>query len=95
MAHHYPRSMGGSGGSVANRPHFIGKPCDGNCGHVFVKRDYVIVEEVQVSWFRGDDDVHVYCETCWDKSGKPLNNARGCCGTRRNKPHKDGCVKAR
>lgn len=50
-----------------NRPHFVGRECNGGCGHKFAPNDKVVIVEVQTNWFRGDDEVYCYCPECHAK----------------------------
>ncbi len=32
------------------------------------KNENIVVQEIQVNWFRGDDDADYYHRSCWDKT---------------------------
>lgn len=64
MSHSYPRKMTAEKSRTQNRPGCLGKPCDGGCGHVFARNEVLFTQETQVNWFRGDDEVAFYCESC-------------------------------
>lgn len=65
----YPRQMPPQQTTARSRFGFIGRPCHGGCGKVFAKPDPLVVVEVQVSPFRGDDEVRAYCLDCARRNG--------------------------
>lgn len=66
----YPRIMTPEHTGKMTRPGI--KKCD-TCKKVFQRTDRFVIQETQVNWFRGDDEVAVFCLECWaaKKGAKP------------------------
>ena len=55
------------------RPFLEHKQCD-RCGNFLDKEEDAVVLDVQVSWFRGEDEVYAFHDECWEVHKKDLRD---------------------